>query len=273
MHQHPETRACPFHRTQLGEPFQIPETCLVEDASPKRQLARLARMVASCEHGGYRLENHSLDVMTLSVRLARYLGFDRHQLRTIKAGSYLHDIGKIFTCLSVLLSNKQGLPDAEWDEVMRHPAEGAQLVTHPELAAIRQMIGCHHEWCGNPGPDRGGLPYPEGLSAERVAAISVGGHGVQTPAGERFGYPARLGRADLPEEVLLLSVADWYAGSAERRLYRPAQPHEVAMRWTEEAAALGKIDPQFTLALGRMLAERPWVPCTSSVEPAAAVAP
>jgi len=241
----------------------------VEGESASDQVARLGRLVRRCAHDGYRLENHSTDVMTLSVRLARFAGFDRAQIETVRVGSYLHDLGKIFTALDVLLSQKYGLDEAEWDEVMRHPSEGAALVTHSELETVRRMVGCHHEWPGNPGPGTGGIDYLRDHSPTEIEAIAAGGHAL----GARHGYPNRACRIDLFDEVLLLSVCDWYAGCSERRVYRPAQPHEVAMRWTEDAAALGKIDPHFTRLLGQMLAREPWSPCSASIEPAATVTP
>ena len=269
VHVPGQDRLCSYHRAGLGEPFILPPELVVPDEAPGEQVNRLCRLVHRCSHNGYRLANHSYDVMTLSARLARFVGFDLGQIQVVRIGGFLHDVGKVFTCLDTLLSPKLGLGDAEWLEVMRHPAEGAALVTHPELGAVRTLIGCHHEWPGNRGPDAGGFSYPEGLSHTEIAAVARGGHAIYG----RRGYPNQLRRGELPEEVLLLSVCDWYAGCAERRLYREAQVHDVAMRWTEEAAALGKIDPQFTMTLGRMLAERPWHPCTAAVEPAAAVVP
>jgi HD-GYP domain-containing protein (c-di-GMP phosphodiesterase class II) len=263
----PNSRTCRYHRTSLAEPFRIPDELLARGESAHEQVTRLGRLVRRCAHDGYRLANHSVDVMTLSARLARFVGFDQEQIRLVRVGSYLHDLGKIFTALDVLLSPKHGLDDAEWEEVMRHPSEGAALVTHAELANVRRMVSCHHEWPGNPGRHAGGFDYPRGYTESEIAAIAAGGHAIRG----RHGYPSRARREDLSDEILLLSVCDWYAGCAERRVYRSAQPHAIAMSWTEEAAALGKIDPQFTRRLGQMLAAEPWVPCTSTIEPAAAV--
>jgi HD-GYP domain-containing protein (c-di-GMP phosphodiesterase class II) len=269
LKQKPESSSCRYHRRSRREAFQIPEELLVDGENPSEQVARLRSLIRDCSHNGYILANHSHDVMTLSVRLAEHVGFDRRQVDAVRTGSYLHDIGKVFTSLDVLLSTKVGLDESEWEEVMRHPTDGAALVTHPDLAIVRRMIGCHHEWPGNPGPNGGGFEFPAHLSASEREAVSAGGHLVNG----RHGYPHRLLRADLEDEVLLLSVCDWYAGCAERRSYRQAQPHAVAMQWTENAASEGKVDPRFTSALGRMLAEVPWVPCSSAIETASSVVP
>lgn len=269
MDQHREPHTCVYHRREAGAATTIPDALLPMGETRGEQVARLTALVSACEHDGYALRNHSHDVMTLSTRLAMHCGFDPSQLRAIRTGAFLHDIGKIFTALPVLLSNKRGLDEAEWREMMRHPEDGASLVTHPDLATVRGLVGCHHEWPGNPGPLGRGVAYPASLTDEERAACAVGGH---TVAG-RSGYPRRIGRALLSDEILLLSVADWYAGCAERRLYRAAQPHEVAMQWTEEAAAAGKIDPHFTTELGRMLAHAPWHPCSDAVGATLSVTP
>lgn len=240
----PTPKPCLHHRSTLGEPFSVPKSCSHDAESAEEQLLRLSALVANCRHDWYCLDHHSTDVLTLSVRLARYAGLDSDQISTIERGAYLHDVGKVFQPLSVILWPDK-LSDAQWDEMRRHPAEGSELVTHGELRDVRRLIRCHHEWPGNPATGvRGGGGYPQGLS-----------------------------RADLKDEECLLSVADWYAGIREHRIYRPAKDHAVALKWTEEAAAAGKIDPDFTIALGRMLAESSWNPSSVGPDTSAHAAP
>lgn len=260
-------RSCPHHRTALGEPFTLHPSLVPTGESARDQLIRLGQIVSACEHNGYRLASHSHDVMDLSTRLAAFLGFDPAEIKILRAGAFIHDIGKVFTCLDVILSPKQGLDGPEWAEMMRHPEEGAALVTHPELARVRELVGCHHEWPGNPGPDAGGFPYPAHLTPAEVAGVARGGHTVFGRDGkpDRHGYPSRLTRDDLSDLVLLMSAVDWFCGCAEDRLYRRGQPTPIALRWTEEAAALGKVDPHYTRELGRYLAANEWHPGRAAI--------
>ncbi len=113
-------------------------------------------------------------------RLAHYasavgeaLGVDHAQLRALRLGGYLHDLGKIAVPDGILL--KPGpLDAAERARVQTHAGVGADLVVGlKSLENVRPIMRHHHEkWDGSGYPDglRGeGIP----LGARIIAVVDV----------------------------------------------------------------------------------------------------
>jgi putative nucleotidyltransferase with HDIG domain len=107
-------------------------------------------------------KGHTDRVSDLSVRIAQLLGIDGEQIRCVRWGAYLHDIGKISIPDSVLL--KPGaLDESEWELMRNHTIAGYEFAQQlgflpdPTLGLVRH----HHErWDG-----RG---YPDRLSSEEI---------------------------------------------------------------------------------------------------------
>jgi len=106
-------------------------------------------------------EGHSRRVTAYTISLARELGLDADQLRTIARGAFLHDIGKIATPDSILL--KPGKLDPEEITIMReHCARGYEMVRKiPFLREAAEIVYAHQETFDGSG-------YPRGLRGERI---------------------------------------------------------------------------------------------------------
>jgi putative nucleotidyltransferase with HDIG domain len=106
-------------------------------------------------------EGHSRRVTAYTIALAREMGLDPEQLRTIARGAFLHDIGKIATPDRILL--KPGKLDAEETAIMRqHCALGYQLVRKiPFLRDASEIVYAHQETFDGTG-------YPRGLRGEQI---------------------------------------------------------------------------------------------------------
>ena len=106
-------------------------------------------------------EGHSRRVTAYTIALAREIGLDDEQLRTIARGAFLHDIGKIATPDRILL--KPGKLDPGETEIMRqHCARGYELVRKiPFLRDASEIIYSHQETFDGTG-------YPRGLSGEAI---------------------------------------------------------------------------------------------------------
>jgi HD-GYP domain-containing protein (c-di-GMP phosphodiesterase class II) len=113
------------------------------------------------------------------------LGLDGDRVEEVRIAALLHDVGKVGVSDAVL--QKAGpLSAAQWTEMRRHPEIGANLLTHPGLAEIREWVLRHHE-------------RPDGR-----------------------GYPDGLRGAEIPVEALIVGVADAYEAMTADRPYRAA---------------------------------------------------
>jgi putative nucleotidyltransferase with HDIG domain len=106
-------------------------------------------------------EGHSKRVTAYTTALAREMGMNAEDLRTIARGAFLHDIGKIATPDAVLL--KPGKLDADEMAIMReHCEQGYAIVCKiPFLKEASQIVLTHQE-----SFDGGG--YPRGLKGDDI---------------------------------------------------------------------------------------------------------
>jgi putative nucleotidyltransferase with HDIG domain len=90
-------------------------------------------------------------------------GVDREVLSW---AAWLHDLGKM-AVPAALLRKKGPLTEADWVEVKRHPAVGAEMLLSlsPLLAPIAAGVRAHHErWDGS--------GYPDGLAGDEIPLIA-----------------------------------------------------------------------------------------------------
>jgi len=104
---------------------------------------------------------HAQSVAELAERVGARLGMRGADLRTLRWGALLHDVGKIEVRREVL--NKPGpLTDAEFEEVKQHTVVGAQMVERvARLGKVHQLVRWSHErWDGD--------GYPDGLAGVAI---------------------------------------------------------------------------------------------------------
>ena len=199
----------------LAKPFQI-----MEVAARCRSLLRSKRLrdeLDSAENVAFAFaraveaksaytHGHSERVQQYSLLLAKALNVSREDCEIIRKGALLHDIGKI--SIPDLILDKQGpLTAAEYEVVKTHPDVGAHIVEPlHSLQNVIPLIRWHHERCDGRG-------YPDGLV-----------------------------KAQVPDIVRMLSVADVYDSLSSKRPYRPAMTAEECLRvlWLE--AEQGNLD-------------------------------
>jgi putative nucleotidyltransferase with HDIG domain len=129
---------------------------------------------------------HANRVEKFAVELAEayHLPFD--SVQNIKTASILHDIGKIGINDSIL-NKASKLTQEEYQEIMRHPSIGADIISKVDfLKDITTIVKHHHERFDGKG-------YPEGLSGDSI-----------------------------PIEAAILSIADSYDAMTSDRPYRKA---------------------------------------------------
>lgn len=163
-------------------------------------------------------EGHSLRVAALSVALGRRLGLAAEDLKFLRWGALLHDIGKLGVPDAIL--RKAGpLTEEEWVVMRQHPTYGRDFLSpltylEPSLA----VPYCHHErWDGN-------------------------------------GYPQGLAGTDIPLAARIFAVVDIWDALCFDRPYRRALPMAEVRDYLASLAGT-HLDPELTAAFLAMTAD------------------
>jgi len=159
---------------------------------------------------------HSVNVASVAARIARVLGLGEGEVRKIRIGALLHDIGKVGVKGAII--RKPGSLEAEEGAAMRqHPVIGAEIMEPVEfLREASRMVRYHHEHYDGSG-------YPDGLRAEEI------------PLGSR-----------------IILVADAFDAIITDRPYRSGRSKLDAVRILREHSGR-QFDPQVVAALESVL--------------------
>jgi putative nucleotidyltransferase with HDIG domain len=106
-------------------------------------------------------EGHTRRVTEVTVKLARGFGLSNAELKQVRWGALLHDIGKMGVPDGILL--KPGpLTDEEWVLMKKHPTFAYEMLS--PINYLRRALDipyCHHEkWDGT--------GYPQGLKGKQI---------------------------------------------------------------------------------------------------------
>jgi len=90
------------------------------------------------------LSEHSVNVCILSMVFGRAVGLDNAVALELGISALLHDVGKVFLP-GELLKKPGRLGEDEWEQVRRHPIEGARVLAGlPNLPALAATIAYEH---------------------------------------------------------------------------------------------------------------------------------
>jgi putative nucleotidyltransferase with HDIG domain len=161
---------------------------------------------------------HSQRLVELSIETGRLLGCDGEELKDIRWGALLHDIGKIGVP-DEILRKPSALEKAEVEIMRRHPEIGARIVEPVRnLANVAPIIRAHQERFDGKG-------YPDGLRGEQI-----------------------------PKIARIISVADAYVAMTDDRVYRPARSSAQAIEELKRCSG-SQFDPKvvdaFLIALAK----------------------
>jgi putative nucleotidyltransferase with HDIG domain len=161
-------------------------------------------------------EGHSQRVTQLSLALAAAMGVTGEDLRHLRWGALLHDIGKMGIPDAILLKPAE-LTAAEWAIMRQHPALAYALLA--PIAYLRPALDipyCHHEkWDGT--------GYPRGLRGEQI-----------------------------PLAARIFTVVDVWDALLSDRPYRPAWTQDEAREHIRSLAGI-QFDPEVVQAFLQMV--------------------
>lgn len=149
---------------------------------------------------------HSERVTTISLLLGRLLKLDAEELRYLRIGAMLHDLGKIGR-INALVTKNHRLSRDEYDQIKQHPVHGAKIISPLGLPkAVNDIILQHHE-------RQDGTGYPYGIKGDKISSYAK-----------------------------IVSVADSYDAMTSRRAYRTnLEPRAAAEELLENSGT--QFDP------------------------------
>lgn len=140
-------------------------------------------------------QGHSSRVAVIVEGIAQHAGLSLAQVTQLVTAARCHDIGKIGVRDLVLL--KEGrLSAEEFDEIKRHPVEGARILApiFKELPEVILAVRHHHE------------RY------------------------DGQGYPDRLRGENIPQSARFIAIADAFDAMTSNRVYRRALTVQMAVK-------------------------------------------
>lgn len=158
----------------------------------------------------FQLVEHSVRVMKLACGFGETLNLSEKDKIALRAGSYMHDIGKIKVNKEIL--NKPGkLNDEEFEEIKRHSLEGFNILKRYNFIDkdVLDIALQHHE------------------------------------RNDGNGYPLGLKGAEINHLAKIVQLCDVFEALTAQRCYKEAMDVTVALSIIEE-----NLDTQFDMELG-----------------------
>ena len=138
------------------------ENALLYEKLEKNYAATVRALVLAVEAKDAYTRGHSERVTDLAVRLTAALNLPEDMVRRVYGAGLLHDIGKIGVSEKVL-NKPEVLNDFEFEEIKRHPIEGARMLQEIEqMSEIIPIIVHHHE-------NFDGTGYPDRLKGHEIS--------------------------------------------------------------------------------------------------------
>ena len=129
------------------------------------QVALLGALLRTLDLRDRMTARHSAAVARYSRELATRAGLSEEDQELAHTAGLLHDIGKFVLPDQILKSRGRLLPD-DWDQIRRHPYEGARIVSQIDgYRPVGELILAHHERLD-------GLGYPRGLVGDEIPVIA-----------------------------------------------------------------------------------------------------
>ncbi len=161
---------------------------------------------------------HGGEVAELAEQTARRLGLELEEVRAVRQGAELHDIGKL-AVPDAILSKPGALDASEWEFMRRHTIIGERiLAAAPALLDVARLVRSSHErYDGD-------------------------------------GYPDRLAGDEIPLGSRVIAVCDAWDAMVTDRPYRRAMSRAEALAELERCAG-DQFDPEVVRAFKAVLGQ------------------
>ncbi len=162
---------------------------------------------------------HGQRVAELAVSIGRQLKLSEQELKELKYGGILHDIGKIGIVETILLKQTR-LSDTEMETMRAHPLIGDHIIKPVRLlSTVRAAVRNHHEWW------------------------------------DGTGYPDRLKGEAIPLMARIIAAADTWDACTSTRPYQVALAEEEAIAVIDKLNGR-HLDPTIIIALKQVIFDR-----------------
>jgi putative nucleotidyltransferase with HDIG domain len=129
------------------------------------QVALLGALLRTLDLRDRMTARHSAAVARYAREIAQAAGMAEDDQEIAHTAGLLHDIGKFVLPDRILKSNAR-LSEDDWEQIRRHPYEGARIVSQVDgYRAIGDIIMAHHERLD-------GLGYPRGIEGDEIPELS-----------------------------------------------------------------------------------------------------
>ena len=130
------------------------------------QVALLSALLRTLDLRDRMTARHSAAVARYAREIAAQAGLSEDEQELVHSAALLHDIGKFVLPDNILKSGRRRLSDVEWEEIKRHPYEGARIVSQIDgYQPIGEIILAHHERIDGKG-------YPRGLAGDEIPVLA-----------------------------------------------------------------------------------------------------
>jgi putative nucleotidyltransferase with HDIG domain len=129
------------------------------------QMALLSALLRTLDMRDRMTARHSAAVARYARELAASAGLSAEEQELAHSAGLLHDIGK-FVLPDEVLKTRGVLTDEDWEQIKRHPYEGARIVSQIDgYTPVGDIILAHHERLDGTG-------YPRGLKGDEIPVVA-----------------------------------------------------------------------------------------------------
>jgi putative nucleotidyltransferase with HDIG domain len=129
------------------------------------QVAVLSALLRTLDLRDRMTARHSAAVARYAREIAAAAGLPEREQELAHTAGLLHDIGK-FILSDRILKGHEKLTEDDWEEIRRHPYEGARIVSEIDgYQPVGEIILAHHERID-------GLGYPRGIQGDQIPETS-----------------------------------------------------------------------------------------------------